>query len=422
MTHSYADEPRTATLAKPPGILGWLARAALPTGLLAAGGIAYALLSIEPERAKSPPAEEQVIRTNVTELYVQDYQVVIKTNGVVQAHNEVALNSEVSGLITYVSPSFEVGSYFSAGEVLIELDARDYETALAVAKARHLGAWSALNLAKQNLDRITALFRQSFGSEASVNEATAAREQAAAEFDAAAAQLERATRDLQRTKVRAPFDGRVLRKTVGLGQTVGSGTGLGVVFAVDFAEVRLPIAARERQFLNLPELPDDPPVEVELRDAMNKESDTVWTAKIVRTEGALDEDSLELFAIARVIDPFGRKSGQPPLRIGQPVVGSIAGMVLNDVVAMPRNAVRQLDQVFFVDKDDLTLIAKTIVPVWSDEQHVIVRDAMIEDGALLSTTRLVYAPDGAKVEIIPDIDVSNTAATKTTDEAKPVAN
>ena len=201
------------------------------------------------------------------------------------------------------------------------------------------------------------------------------------------------------------------------------GSTLGVVFAVDFAEVRLPIAGRELQFIDLPELADDSPVEVELRNAINEASETVWKAKIIRTEGVLDEDSLELFAIARVDDPFGRKTGHPPLRIGQPVVGSIVGNVLTDVVALPRVAVRQLDQVFLVDKSELTLMAKTIFPIWSDEGYVIVRDPSIPDGALLATTHLVYAPNGAKVEIIPSIHLTTeTAKTNTTAEAQSVAN
>ncbi len=254
------------------------------------------------------------------------------------------------------------------------------------------------------------LFRRNYGSEAAVNQAVAAHEQANADLDGATAQLEQAKRDLERTKILAPFDGRVREQAVGLGQSVGPGTALGVVFAIDFAEVRLPIAGRELQYLDLPELPDDAPVEVELRDAISESSEMVWNATIVRTEGALDEDSLELFAIARIDDPFGRKSGHPPLRIGQPVVASIAGKVLNNVVALPRGAVRQLDQVFLVDKTELTLIAKTIVPIWSNAEHVIVRDPFIEDGALLSTTSLVYAPDGAKVEIIPEIELSEAVA------------
>ena len=114
-------------------------RACLPLGILAAGATGYWHLSKAAEEAKSPPQEAQVIRTNVTRLEVADYQVVVTTQGEVQSHNEVSLSAEVSGQVTYVSPSFEVGSYFSKGDVLVELDARDYLTALAVAEANYLG-------------------------------------------------------------------------------------------------------------------------------------------------------------------------------------------------------------------------------------------------------------------------------------------
>ncbi len=120
---------------KQPRFVSLLVRTVLPVGLLAVGCLAYWFLSVEPEKDKSPPAPAQTIRTNVTELRVQDYPVVIKTNGIVQAHNEVELNAQVSGQITSISPAFEVGSYFSTGDVLVELDAKDYKTSVAVAQA-----------------------------------------------------------------------------------------------------------------------------------------------------------------------------------------------------------------------------------------------------------------------------------------------
>lgn len=58
---------------------------------------------------------------------------VVKTNGIVQSHNEVTLSVEVSGRVIRINPMFEVGSYFKSGELLVELDATDYQNALAVA-------------------------------------------------------------------------------------------------------------------------------------------------------------------------------------------------------------------------------------------------------------------------------------------------
>ena len=404
------------------GLGAIVARALLPIALIGAGFGAYTYLAIPTEQAKTPPAEKQDIRTNVQRLAVADYQIMIQTNGIVQAHNEVAFSAEVGGQVTSINPLFEVGSTFKEGDILVEIESSDYQTALAIAEAQLESARSSLELATLVLERNEKLFAKNSTSEAEVNQAAAAKKQAAAELDSAAAQVAQAKRDLARTKFVAPFDGRVRMKSVGIGQSVAPGTPIGTVFAIDYAEVRLPIAVRERKFLKLPELPGDPAVDVELRDAIDESSTNVWNARIVRTEGTLDSDSLELYAIARIDDPFGRESGLPALRPGQPVTASIEGATLTDAVALPRTAVRQLDQVFLVDKTKLTLAERTISPVWSDEDFVIVQDPLIHDGALLATTQLVYAPTGAKVEIIPDIDSTTAEAKTTKTDSKAAAN
>jgi RND family efflux transporter MFP subunit len=415
MTQSNPNDgsPSTVSTHHRVGIFGILARILLPVAMLAIGGYAYQRLSVEVEKEQEPPAEKKMIRTRVAELNSQDYQVVIRKNGIVQSHNQVALSAEVVGQVTRISPSFEVGSYFSAGEVLVELDDRDYKNAVALAQAQYDGAAAALELAKLNHQRQITLVKRNAAPQADLNQAVATLAQAESTLDGAKTQVDQAKRDLERTKIRAPFDGRVRAKDVGIGQSVGPGSPLGVVFAVDFAEVRLPIAGPELQYLDLPELVGDTPVDVELRDGINPASKTVWKGRIVRTEGTLDENSLELFAIARIDDPFGLKSGDPPLRIGLPVIGSIAGKILEDVVAIPRASIRQMDQVYLIDKTELTISSKTIVPVWSDEEYILIRDPNMSDGTLVSTTRIVYAPDGAKVELISDLEAENDSATKT---------
>lgn len=398
-------------------VLGILLRIALPIICLIGGAYAYQRLSVEVETEPEPPAEEQLIRTRVAELRTQDYPIIIQKNGFVQSHNQVALSAEVTGKVVHISPSFEAGSYFGLGDVLVELDPRDYQTALTMAEAQRDGAKAALELAQLNYEQQTRLVERNAAPQADLNQALAARAQAEATLDSAKSQVDQAKRDLERTKILAPFDGRVRVKDIGLGQSVGPGTPLGTIFAVDFAEVRLPIAGPELQYLDLPEHAGDPPVSVELRDGINPKSEAVWQAQIVRTEGVLDENSLELYAIARVDDPFGLKSNVPPLRIGQPVVGSISGKLLEDVVAIPRTSIRQMDQVYLIDKTELTLSAKTIVPIWSDAEYVLINDPTIPDGALVSTTRIVYAPDGAKVELIPEVD-SATATVSTNVETE----
>jgi RND family efflux transporter MFP subunit len=378
-------------------------RTVLNLGILAVGYAIYLCLVMAPEKSTVPPAKPQPIRTQVTEVQVCDYPVIVKSQGIVQPHNEIVLSSQVGGEIVRISPAFEVGSYFKEGDVLVEIDPSDYSTALALAEAQLIGARAALQLATQNHEQNRNLMGRQAIALGELAVTSAAQAQAVADVSSATANLDQAKRNLERTKIRAPFAGRVRSKLVGLGQTVSANTPLGGIFAIEFAEVRLPIGAHESQFLTLPELPGDPPVSVELRDPLNRAADAVWQATIVRTEGVLDENSRELYAIARVDDPFGRKSNLPALRIGQPVVGSISGRVLPNVVALPRSTVRQLDQICLIDRDDLTLTTRTISPLWSDEKHVIVRDSGLTPGSLVSTTHMVYAPNGARVEIIPNV-------------------
>jgi RND family efflux transporter MFP subunit len=389
-------------------------RALVAVAILGGGCWGYVALSVEQEAVKRPEGKARLIKTRVEELRVGSYNTMIRTQGIVRPHNEVALTAEVSGKILRLLPGFEDGAFFSKDDVLLELDPANYETAVTVAKAQVARALTVHEREKAQA-RQARLNWQDLGYTEEPNELVLRLPQlreAQANVDAANAQLARAERDLAHTKVRASFDGRVRRRMVGLGQSISPGTQLGTVFSIDFAEVRLPIAGRDMAFLSLPEDPEDPPVDVELRDILNDDNETTWKGTIVRTEGALDANSLELFAIARIDDPFGRKSGHPPLRIGQPVAGFVPGRVLENVIVVPRMAIRQLNRIYLVDKDTLTLEGRKIEPIYSDEDYVIIRDPTIAAGSLLSTTHLVYAPDGSKVEILPD---PNAEKPETTD-------
>lgn len=400
------------------GPLGKLVRAALPIAILALGWFGFSTLSVKVAKKPAPAPASLTLRTKVEDLVVEDYPVAVRTNAVVQSVNRVVLSAEVAGTIVKVSPSFEVGAYFEKGEVLVEIDLRDYQTALSIAESELAAAKSALKLATLVEERKLRLVESNAVSRAEVYEASATREQAEADVDLAKTRLAQASLNLQRTRVVAPFDGRVQSKLIGLGQMANSNSPLGEVFAVEFAEVRLPISSEQRQYLDLPEFADDAPLRVELRDAINSANDTVWPAEIVRTEGVLDESSRDLFAIARIDDPFGRESGRPAIRIGQPVLATIEGRVLRNVIALPRGAVRELDKVVLVNQADQTLLPLSVSAVWSDADHVVVDGASLPTDAWIATTPMAFTPKGAKVEIIPDAQAGTAIAEAKSDDAE----
>ena len=385
-------------------MMGKLVRLTVPVAILVFGILCYHFLSQEEEKAKRPKPAPKPVRTRVAELQRGDYETVIRTQGVVRPHNEVTLTAQVSGRITRILPGFEDGAFFEDGEVLLELDASDFETAVIRAEASLARARMLHAQEKTRADQ-ARLNWEDLGYEEEPNELVLRMPQlreAEANVRSADAQLEQARRDLERARVRSPFSGRVRERRVGLGQTIGGTTPLGTVFAIDFAEVRLPISGQDIGFLALPEDPDDPSLSIRLRDALHPEGETYWDASIVRTEGVLDRSSLELFVIARIEDPFGRRTGHVPLRIGQPVIGLVPGRTLEDVVVIPRTAVRKLENVYLVHKRDMTIHRKTIAPIFADEDHLVVRDPAMTADYWLSTSFLFYAPDGASVQILPE--------------------
>ena len=383
---------------------GLVLRIVLPLALLVMGVFGYSKLSVEIPEEAQPRRERKPIETRVLELKREDYQVEIPSQGNIRAHGLVNLTAEVAGKVQAIHPPFEEGAFFSKGDILLEINPIDLQVALISAQAQVASA--QLNLKKEEaLAEQARLDWKDLGYEDEPSALVRREPQLKAARQGlllAEAQEESALRNLERTKVTAPFDGRVLRRTVGVGQSIGPSTALAEIFATDYSEVRLPLSTLNLRDITLPEDASDPPLPVTLRDGLDDQSSTEWSARILRTEGALDADTLELFAIARIEDPFGLHSEHPPLRVGQPVIAAIPGKTLEGVFVIPREAVSQLSRIRIVDPTTMKLDSSYIRPLHSDDDHIIFRDSSLEDGTLLVLTRLVYAPDGGGVIIIPE--------------------
>jgi RND family efflux transporter MFP subunit len=395
-----------------------LLRILIPVAILLIGGLAAWRIARPVDAPALEHVEPQKLRTAVIELRRTDYPILLESQGVVRAHHETTLTPTVSGTISVIHANFEDGAFFSAGDILAELDPADFNAALESARSSLARAEAALAQEEARAKQ-ARLNWEDLGYNEDPSELVLRVPQlkeARANVDAAKAQLDQAGRNLERTKVRAPFDGRVRTRMIGLGQAVGASTPLGEVFATDFAEIRLPLTPEQLAFVDLPAHAGDPELPATLTDALGTPREgepATWSAKIVRTEGTLDAASRELFVIARVDDPFGLRSEHPPLRIGQPVRATITGHVLKDVFILPRKALRGVNSIYLVDRDALEIIRASVDPVWSTAEVLVVREGL-ENGQWLATTRLPYAPNGAPVQIIDDPDQPEPADTAAT--------
>ncbi len=379
-------------------------RLLLPVGILAGGiGVLVLLVVTKPQaERKAPPDIIPEVETKILEP--EAYTVQIETQGTVKARTQTTLIPEVSGKITEVNARFREGGFFSEGDLLLRIDPSDYAAAVTLAKAEV--AEARLRLAEEEAQNRQAKEDwERLGKGEPADDLVLRRPQLAlarANLEAAQANLRQARRNFERTIIRAPYDGRILRKNVDVGQVVSPGTNLATVYAVDYAELRLPVTTAEYDLLNLP-LPRrgeeiDPVAEqsvpVTLRTRFGKR-EVNWEGRIVRVEGAIDTGSRQVYVIAQVDDPYGRRY-EEPLKVGLFVEAVIEGRTFEEVYRLPRTALREGKYVLTLTEEN-RLRRVPVDPLWTTAEEVVFRESEIEPGTEASLTQLALAVDGMEV-------------------------
>lgn len=361
----------------------------------------------EPMQRPIPVAVTQV---EATRLKPTDYPVAVETRGVVRPRTSTTLIPEVSGQVIEITPEFREGSFFEKGDLLLRIDPLNYETAIAIAESNVAQARTALAEEKIRSEQALENWKR-LGKSGQPSDLVLRKPQLAemeARLRASESELKKAERDLERTEVRAPYPGRVLTQSVDVGQYVSPGTELARIFAVDVAEIRLPLTSRQLDFVDLPvayrgEKTDEPGPAVLLRAEIGGDSET-WKGQVVRVEGAIDERSRQLFVVAQVDDPYAHNAGdRPPLKIGLYADAVVEGKVLDDVFVLPRAAVRAGGEVIVIDSEN-KIVRQPVKTVWSDRENVVIpgKDGGLNEGDIICLTPLAFPANGAPVSPIID--------------------
>ena len=174
--------------------------------------IVKGLLALREEPVIVPPEPRHPLVEVIVATPV-DYTHTVTAHGEVAPLGVIDLVPEVGGRVVALSPSFRTGAFVAAEEVLIEIDRVDFERRVVIARS----ALREAELARETEAAQGEVAREEWETLA-IGEASplALREPqlglAEARVDAARAQLEMAERDLARTQIEAPFDGRVWSK------------------------------------------------------------------------------------------------------------------------------------------------------------------------------------------------------------------
>ena len=372
-------------------------KALYPLLVIIAGFALAGLLASNKPTVKNEVYKPLVTTIRVLQVQAKTEHLAIISQGTVQPRSESELIPEVSGRVVWISPSLVSGGSFQEGDILLRIDQSDYQSTLQRNKAVMQRSEVEQAYASDELKRIKKLFEKKLASQSQLDGAERTSQVAAANLLEGQAKLDQAQRDLGRTELIAPFDGLVRNEHVDLGQFVSRGNGIGVIYATDYVEVRLPIAASQLEYLGLPvstrgQIPIDiqPPVTV-TADFGNTR--IIWEGFLVRAEAEIDERSRMIYGVTRLLSM--RDKDSLPIPVGLFVQAEIRGRKVEDVIRLPRSAIRDNNQVLVVDEEN-RLRFRTVVILRLEREDVLISGGL-SDGELISISPMQTVVDGMLV-------------------------
>ena len=343
------------------------------------------------------------LTVRVRTIKTESIELKVHSQGSVMPSTVSQLIPEVSGRVTWTSPNLVAGGYFEAGQELARIDDLDYRNAQNRANAALKRATAEVEHAKYEYGRLRSLAERKLVSRSALENGLRAYRVTQAAFEDAQANSEQAQENVKRTVLRAPFTGLVRAENIDIGQFASRGQPIATLYANDVVEVRLPIADRQLAFLNLPPLrngnfPEYMQPTVKLSADYGGQT-REWFGTIVRAEAEIDTSSRMVQLVARVESAEDSQD----LSVGLFVTAEIAGLAVDNIVRLPRSAIRNDNQVLVVDTEN-RLRFRDIQPLRLYRDNVLINAGLIP-GERVCVSTVQTAIEGMAVNPVADSSV-----------------
>lgn len=350
----------------------------------------------KPQAERRKPMSSMVPVVETTKLTITDQPLYIDCLGTVQADKTAAIQSEVNGRIVAVNENLVEGEQVKKGDLLIEIESVDYELALAKAEANLLTAKSNFRIEEGQQDVVRHELELMGGDESDAYRDLMLREPQlkSAEADVKTAELavKSAQLDLERTRIRAPFDAVIVSTDADEGDYAQTSKTLIELASTDRYYIRaaVPLSALEP----LPKLKNQPyPAVVTLSDGSSREA---------RTHRLLPDltDKGRMARILLIVEsPYSADTARP-LLLNEYVRVRIQGETERNASLIPRRDLRDGNTIWMIDADKkLRILSVEVLQGYTNE--TLIR-ADIEPGMKLVTTDLTAAFEGMLLREVGD--------------------
>lgn len=417
----------------------------LPVGIIGVAALICVVLFLTKPGIDEKPTVQALPAIRVITVESETVTLNVKSRGKVQPAVISELSAFVGGPVVWVSPKLVAGGYFKKGEVVLRIEASDYETALVRSDAQKLQAEAEAVHAKTEFRRVSDLADRGLTSDSALQDAKRSSDVSAARLLDAEAGFNQAQLNLSRTEISVPFNSIVSTRKIELGQFVSTGQSVAEVFGADVVEVKLPLANKQIGFLDLPErysADNHLAPAVRLKGSYAGKQHT-WHGKLVRTEAGIDASNNTVQAIVQVSrnmfemaadtslqvsldghsDQAGAqkkhlpgsveevlseseegfaqrktKSNEISLPYGLFVQAEITGRTVDNVISLPRHVIRNNSQILVVSFDD-TLHFRNVEILRMDNQKVLIQGGL-QAGERVCLSPIQAVVDGMKVKPI----------------------
>lgn len=334
----------------------------------------------------------------------EDMQMVVRGFGTVRPKVEIQVVPQVSGRVVKCHADFVNGGFFKAGQPLLIIDQRDYE--LAVQNAEADVARGQVQLDQESAEAAVARqeWEQMHGAGKPAPPLVLHEpqiRQAKAQLTAAMAQLAIAKLNLERTVISMPFDGRVIEKSVDIGQYLVAGGPIGRVYGTDAVEIMVPLEDKELAWFDVPNgyaaNGNPKPLIAEPEALVTADfagGNYTWKGRVVRAEGQIDAVSRMVNIVVEVEKPFEFSQGRPALVPGMFVEIEIKGKHFQQIIRIRRYAVHNGEEVWVVYDGHLEI--RKVEIIRSDKDYAYVAGGL-EDGDVIVLSPLDTVTDGMRV-------------------------
>jgi RND family efflux transporter MFP subunit len=324
------------------------------------------------EEAPNPPAVQVVLAET------RQVRAAIIAQGEARPRTQATLAAQSAGRIMWAAPAYAEGGMFKRGDVILRIDEADYRLAVVRAKSQVAQAREALTREEAESDLARKDWEALGQGEASpLTLRLPQLAQAKAALAAAEASERSADLDLERTQVRAPFDGRIRERGVNVGDYAAPGAPLLTMFATDIMEIRVPFTDGDLAALSTPvgfAADARRPGPVAHMEANIGGKNQKWEGRLVRTEATIDPKTRLVYGLVEVRDPFAARLNQP-LAPGVFASVKIEGAQVETLVAAPRSALKRNEFIYVVTADN-TIDIRSVVATQSQGDEVFFRTGL----------------------------------------------